>query len=936
MASTGVGKPEFKIIGPDLSGTEHEERDAWSFAKHSSSSEQLKKNSDARKENYKGKTQAGRDKDDADAVFGNTIDQYRDQAHNWQKGDDGALSDIFGKPANVEQAMTQQIVKDILVSEKPVGTWLDFWEAIDKNVPSIMDGIDKGKTALLMCIDVMESIMTNVKTLVEILLGLVGKALEIASLAILLAKAVLQAIKAAIKQLIPMFQIPLLKSEMKVAWFNLWDKLTPEPVQKKNGPKLKLSKNINRMAPFVSSTLKDMCNNWFNRPTAEDELCMAMLIPGSFPGETAEFLESSLNFIELLCQKPKFDWPKAKNTYTQYNAGQLLSHLNYMADSNAAFRADTALLRTACATASDLTASTVRDIFGKQSAGSTYWGVPDVYKAVRTAELDTVTKHSKAYKSSVSGVLSAAAAKLEGDGVTVEFNFVNGQSCYISSIYKVKPDGTTEEVFNDPSFSFAQALVADRTKDFIDDMVALFNAAVEWWYASTRSDRETKLRDELESKLFGPVFGKGLYTRCAKAYPIEVQTDSDLFFAAVQQCLSKKEFKDEITKYDSNYSEDFSDLKYAVRYTIMPSIPRISPSVKLKIKDVEANDRLVFVLISDKAKYFGHDFLKDGDTAKPPSYYNLWTPGDFSANLRPMYASVQVQDEKNAVMLEPRWYGAGTPAWASDITAGWIFSKIPWAKDMFGVPLRFLDTLDAYLDKLGENINSAKELVRQALALFERYHNLIMNMLEALKKFLLAFGLPSWPSVYVVTWKGGIRDLPNILMSALQEERLANSTYAGFILFGAWSGPTEFTEMYKAHNRTIAEWEAIKARSKAIAAQIEAEADAMAKMEDSLEALFDKNWLGLDEYNAKMDAEDAAKDAERQRRMDEFYSRVQVKPNVLIDADGVKVLSFDKQLPDGNDPRVTETVSKADLPANVRLETVKAAERAGSTLHDRM
>lgn len=920
MAKTTAGNT--KPFGPDVSDLVDETKSFDSYVKHSSSVETLDKASESRKTELE-------EKSNTEAVVGGATDSYSKIVEKYEKGEKvkSPLGEVFGDPDTAAQAVTQQVVADLLVSEKPVGTWVDFWEAIDKNVPSIMDGINTAKTYLLAAVDTIEALVDNVKKLLNIVLGIIGKALDMVSLAILLAKAILQAIRTAIKQLLPMFQIPLLKSEMKVAWFNLWDKLTPEPVQKKDGPQLLLSHNIDRMAPFVSSTLNEMCSSWFNRPTAENELCMAMFVPGSFPGETAEFLGKTLDFVELLLQQRKKKDAESGGSYTRYDAQRLLEQLEYMRDHT--WSSDTADaqadLKANCKTAMGLLATTAAGVLGRKGNSKTYWGVPPVYKELRKNELNTVKEHNKGFPSALPGILLGAAACNE-NGVKIELNFANNQSCYISSVYLVKKDtGKTTEVFTDPSFSFAQALVIDRTREFINDMIILFNTAVEWWYTASshyRLAEEKELWEKLDSDLFGPVFGKNMYKDCSRGYPLQIKTDSDLFFAALKICLSQKEFKNAVSEYESRKQ---SDLEYSARYTINPAVPRLKPTIRLNT-GVEAGDTIVLAFVSDRCKYFSHEFLADGGS-KPASYYNLWTPGDFGANMRTMFVSVRVQNVKTARMLEPSWKGIGTPPGVNDWTLGYLFNLIPQAKDIFGIPMRALDTLDAYLDKLSGSIDTTKQFIDSITALFNRYYRIIKDFLAALRKFLLAFGLPSWPSVYVVTWKGGIRDLPGILMSALYQEKLANSTYAGFVLFGSWSGPSEFTEMYKAHVRTKAEWERIKAYHNAVVEDLDRRRD---DIENDAKEISKIDWLGLDAYSKKVDAENRQTEAERQKRWKQFWDSInankEVKTFMQDNESGTVILSADffAGMPKVSDPRHAEDVQAMDRSQT----TAKVIDRA--------
>ena len=802
--------------------------------------------------------------------------------------------DIFKAAESNAEARAQQITADLLVNGQTIGTWVEFWEAIDKTFPEIMETIDSVKKNLLAAVDLIETLVDSIKKFVNILYALIGSALQMASLAILLAKAIVASLKAVLEQIMKVMQIALLKAELKVAPFWLWDKIA---YTQRSGVRPGLQR-IDRMRPYVSKAVEEACSTWFNRPTAYDELCIMLLLPAAFSAATAQFLGKSARLADQLNFNTGvgalFDTNKTKNSaaYSELDISALDLALEDMTNryGSAPENISRTLREEIDADCEKLMNTT--DAVAKSVDSSLGLKISNLYKDMTANELESVTQAAATMPCRLSGVLNDTRTRMAGDKVEVELNFANDRSCYISEIYLISEDGSTvANVFRDPSFTFARAVCAGGFDDYLKRMISLFNTAVVWWssrnYKSTV--KEKLLETAIETRIFDPVFGKGMFSSCCSKYPLWVSSDYELYIAALKEGMKSSDFQEALSLYEQKKQ---SDLVYQARNVINPKVPRLRPAITLdsgKAGGVSEGQSLVFALVSDRAKYFDHSFLNKGGS-KDAYYYAAMTPGDFTANLDTVYVKVTVHGE-GYEMVRPRWYGIGTPPGVSDWTLSWLLTQIPGVAEYIGDPLRQLDRLTTVLDAAQGQIDSIKAKVDAMMAIFDRYYYMIKEFLDALRKFLTAFGLPNFPSIYVASWKGGIQDVPGIVMNALQEAGIDNSTYGGYIVFGSVSAASAFTELYKSHVLTKAEIEATRKKAVQFNAEIEAEQTAMA---DTASEIGEIDWVGYEVYKQKVEAEEDAKvkaENDAKRAMLEAFRSVHDSLKEI--ADGVFVINVD-------------------------------------------
>lgn len=810
--------------------------------------------------------------------------------------------DIFKAAESNAEARAQQITADLLVNGQTIGTWVEFWEAIDKTFPKIMETIDSVKKKLLAAVDLIETLVDSVKKFVNILYALIGSALQMASLAILLAKAIVASLKAVLEQIMKVMQIALLKSELKVAPFWLWDKIA---YNKKDGVRPGLQR-IDRMRPYVSKAVEEACSTWFNRPTAYDELCIMLLLPAAFSAATAQFLGKSARLADQLNFNTRigalFDTNKTKNAaaYSELDISALDLALEDMTNrygwamnrlaQNIAERANSALIAEIDADCEalmptvDMVAKSVNSSLGAKISG--------LYNDMTANELESVTQAAATMPCRLSGVLNDVTARISGDKVEVELNFATDRSCYISEIYLVSKDGSSvKNVFRDPSFTFARVLCVGGFDEYFRRMISLFNTAVVWWTSRRlkRTAKEKLLEKAIETKILDPVFGKGLFDKCCSKYPLWVSSDYELYIAALKEGMKSSNFQTALSAYDQKKQ---NDLVYQARNVINPRVPRLRPTVMLdsgKAGGVSEGQSLIFALVSDRAKYFDHSFLNKGGT-RDAYYYAAMTPGDLAVNLDTMYVKVTVHEE-GYELIRPRWYGIGTPPGVSDWTLSWLLTQIPGVSEYIGDPLKQLDRLTEFLDAAQGQIDTIKSKVDAMMATFDRYYALIKEFLDALRKFLMAFGLPNFPSIYVATWKGGIQDVPGIVMNALQEAGIDNSTYGGYIVFGSVASASAFTELYKSHVLTKAEIEATRKKAVQFNAEIEAEQTAMA---DTASEIGEIDWVGYEAYKQKVEAEEDAKvKAENDARKAMLEASRSVHDSIKEIADGLFVINVE-------------------------------------------
>lgn len=787
--------------------------------------------------------------------------------------DEGGWSalDIFPEAKGRRDAAMQELVKNVVFDGEKVGAWVDFWEAVDKRLPAIMSKLDKIKRGLLAAVDALEMLIDSLKQFVDIVSALVGAALKMASLAIILAKSIIASIKALLKQIMELLQFALLKSEMKVATFNLFDKVM---TQSTNG-KLRLPSNIDRMSPYVKSTFEEMAAQWFNRPAASNELCFAMLVPCALSKTTAEYHGKVSRLIDLFSLASIDEWkqsklldPKASVIYPKYTGGELRGVIARMtADFGwtpdiASQAGDTlAALKSACS----LCGNSLAQVTVKPADLASR--LKGAYDKLKKEEESYVLSGSASFpENRIPGVLHQLAAREEEGKVKIELNFANNQSHYIASIYRIKPGGDQKKIFFDPSFTFAQAITVSGVRTYLNDAIALFNTAVEWWY-TRKASKPAAVEQETKQKLdrfFMDLLGDNTFQTYCTGYPA-VRASSDTLFTQMLQNILRQTtwtFDSEVLDYERNRQKD---LAYSPRSAVTPAVPRVKPTVYLETGDVSEGDSLVFILASDRGKYYPHNFILRGGDGRA-MYYAGFLPGDLSANLDIKQVRTTVL-RKGSEMLHPRWYGIGTPPGVNDWTLSWILQQAG-IKDYIGAPLQALTAIEHYLDVGDEYIDSFKEMFDCWVGVFNRYYFAIKDVVQALRRMLMAFGLPNLPSVYVVTWQGGIRDLPSILMSALQEIDIDNSTYAGVVLFGSTAIPQTalFKELYETHTLTKAEIDKIKKDARQ---WWEDEKELGDELDQSRLSIAKLDPVGLKAYKAKLEEEKKAVTDRMQKLLEE-------------------------------------------------------------------
>lgn len=761
---------------------------------------------------------------------------------------------------NETEAVLQKFAADVLFDGQKVGAWVDFWEAIDKAAPQVMRGIDQVKKGLLVAVDALEKLVDSLKTFVDIVSGLVGKALQMASLAVLLVKAIIASLQTLIGQLMKMFEIALVKSEMKLTTFNLWPQVVPEHTE--SG--LKVPSQIDQMSPALNAVFTEMATQRFNRPIADNSLCFAMLLPAAFSKETAEAIGKTARLIDMF---GTLTWDAFRNNrllrkeaeldYPPFTGGELIITVEEMTKEfgfngkvgqNPGSGKDR--IDAMCGSCIEQLGAMFKPVSKLGEALSKAYGL-------LAKEEENLAGGGGMPYDSVPGILYQIGAKEEEEGkILVENNFVNNRSQYIASIYRV-PSGASKngvqpvkKIFSDPSFIFAQAVTASGVKRFIDDVIRLFRTSVQWWYSRkvwNPTAEERKFKKALDDT-FSEFFGDNTFHNYADSYPLTLASDSLLFIHALRQVIKQKEgfFKNLVTVYDGQKQDK---LEYSFRASINPSVPRVRPSFTLKTSDVTDGDLLVFVLVSDRGVYYPHELLS-GEGNRSSSYFSSLTPGDLNENMNMRMVKTLVWD-KNATMIKPRWYGIGTPPGVDDGTLAWLLNQVG-IREYLGVPMQAIKAVEHYLDVGLDYMNAFKEMFDSWVAVFDRYYLAVKDVIAAIRKMLMALGLPNLPSIYVVTWQGGIKDLPTMMMSALAEIGMENSTYAGVVLFGSAEASSEFIEMY--HTQMVTK-EAIKQMQDDAAKAWEDTKDVASDMAGLATQVTELDPLGIREYLDKKEKE---------------------------------------------------------------------------------
>lgn len=849
---------------------------------YSSSVENLSKQADERKASNMAN-------DKRDALLGDTSKRYKSVVSKYES-DSG---DFFVTPKSEADAVAQQVVRDVLIENEEVAEWVDFWELIDQQMPKIMDKVDSVKARLLAVIDGVEALVKSLKKIIDMVAAIVSLGLDMASLAIILLKSVIQSLKLMIKQILKIFDVPFLKSEMKVTDFWLWDKIPSENTKTSKESNAWVS-HIDAMAPYVSAALNELVTTRFNRPTAQNELCFAAFLPAAFSAETAAFISKCAKLPDLFkLANAKAEEAKKlvkKDVYVPKGTLELVQNLEELITTYQTFwQGDDEQIQ-AFKEITEASIGILADMDSPEvilsSLATTLSASYDQY----AAEFEGTANSSvaSAPEEKLPGILYGVKARIKEAKKSTQFeiNFANGQSHYIAAIYKKgKYDSAVTECFLDSSFLFAVALQISSLKKEIYKQVRLFNTAVRWGgsqhpgrglnfgFREVLANKQvgkvsSVLFDKLKvyfDKLFGRVAGMNLFEHYTKFYPIKVISDDELFMRMLQNILKKQPLKNPANDSRKQAEQRGSAVTYHTRSAINPYALRVPPEFTLDIP-TEEGDTLLLALVPDRAKYYGLDFVETGEQSHSAKQQIALSPGSLRENLNIRWVKLAVKPKgtSDRMMIWPRWYGLGTST-SGDISLNYLFNLIPSLNEIIGLPMQTLESIEKMLDKFGESISDFKLMLKTWMDVINHYYNLILDFIASLRRFLMAFGLPNLPTVYVVIWQGNAADLPSKIMSGLYKEGIANSTYGGYVVFGSSAATNLFIESYKAHKLGQETIDDIKKKFEAAGAEY---ASLQENMEGKLDTLMDIDWIGKDAYDEKKKLIEAKEEVDEDMKSD--------------------------------------------------------------------
>lgn len=697
-------------------------------------------------------------------------------------------------------------VMEALRDEQEVGTWVEFWELLMGEKGELFgETLEAIKDSLLNTLTLIEETVKILKNIINAAAAIAGWLLDMASMYLVLARSLLRLVRGILNRVMSLLEIPLLKSEMKVAMFHLFSGgLDP--------------RKIDAMAPVVRAKLNEMTTTWMNRPVAEDQLCLLMFIPFSISSEAARVIGSAVRLGDLLAkliQDLKFQKkPEEETSLVPEDLDRLEGILEFLVanykNHDSAHNPEPVeqeilgLVDSAHAILDAILEKPVNEELARN--------LMFAYGTIATLEEGLARQSTSDFQSDPSEVIPGVGtfrSRMDDEDkkAVFESNFVNGQYRYLSTVYKVSSDGSVTELFADPALRFIKAVsIHPDLKAHMLSSRKLFKA-IRLWHLTFGTDRarrgrnlysrEKNLGDRLVG-LAGQLMGRDsseLYLK-RRLDPSNKSIDLAILGHIAETANGELSF-DPVKEYTKQLKK-VTGVKYSKRTVASPRQPLYPNDIRLE--GVDEGDRLFIVLDSHDCMYLTPEFTTDGLRGMEVSRsaaVNTYSPGSIQAAENSLVLSVKVRNKEDGG-IRPRWYGIQTPPGVDNWSASKLFDLMGdgFREAMDGI-YGVLEATDKKLEDMASNVDDAKKKLRAVMAVINKVFKSIEDVNSALRKFIESLSLTNLPTVYVAMWRGGANDIPRIVQQALIEKRWLNSTYGGVIIFGAESAANTFLKTWK-------------------------------------------------------------------------------------------------------------------------------------------
>lgn len=739
-----------------------------------------------------------------------------------------------------------------LASGTPAGMWVPAVPGLDR----LNEKLDPAKKVIISIIEAFDKLVDAAETLINLIEAFIGYLLEQTSVILLLLKAAVQMLKQVLKQLRDTMKLSLLESGMYYGqfvftWNDVYSRSDKYNVVANTGP-------------LVYNTLTAAVTEWMNRPQAQDTMCGLMFMPFSVPPEAARTVSGALKLSELLEYhidklRKALNENKRKTPYKDdalaVATGEILprlaANMKTMLTPGTIFeerKAVSAKVRDDIydnlPTAVDTVAADIADRLAVIKDLQDQTAEDRLLKAERNPEFDDI----------IPGSMMFLGSKIEKGKAVLYSNYRNRMYRYISSIFKIS-EGEVTEVFRDPSFLTASVMSDPEVKQYIgflsDIIRSYFKIKASFRLAPERASWENQFKNTLPG-------------RVASRIESEKIPDKVIPFIILQALLTYPSVPEAIKTMNKTYDKQLRtvNLEYGRRSSL--SYRRLYPD-NLVMDNAKEGDIYYITFAPQDTLYFGEDFLR---STTPPSGVQTgrWLAGTPEAVGGTTTGIIKVRKD---IDMYPMWYSAATPESVNSISSDRFLSDIlpPAVTNSIDDFYDFIDAAEESIDNALKTVNKTREKVQDIKAEIMKYIKIIKDISSSLKEFIENLDLLKLPEIYIVTWKGNAEEMPGILINALLEKNILQSTYGGAMVFAEATALSALLEMYKAGRDAVKRSEQIASDTASYFDSLEqdgngwgdvtARADALVEKIDSVKEGFESIPDALEEDNLIITASQA-------------------------------------------------------------------------------
>ncbi|MFA5428902.1 MAG: hypothetical protein WC279_11930 [Sulfurimonas sp.] len=768
-----------------------------------------------------------------------------DQSTEPQEIDSTKAEEIDKAFNKVDNALKE--VDDVLLplaSGTPLGMWVPAIPGIAK----LNEKLDPAKKVLISVIEAFDKLVDAAEALINLIEAFIGYLLEQASVILLLLKAAVQMLKQVLKQLRDAMKLSLLESGMYYGqfvftWNDVYSRSDKYNVVANTGP-------------LVYNTLTAAVTEWMNRPQAQDTMCGLMFMPFSIPPEAARTVSGALKLSELLEYhidklRKAVNENKRKTPYKD----QVLMEASGKVLPRIAANMRTLLIQGTTFDERKVVASAVYNDINDHLQDAVDTVIADTAdKLADLLDLQNQTAEERLLKAEkdpefddiVPGSMIFLGSKVEKGKAVLYSNYRNKTYRYISSIFKVS-DGEVSEVFRDPSFAVASLMTNPEVRQYMEIITDIIRSYLKI-KSSFRLDAE-------RNAITGP-FSSTLPGTIAALVKKNNIPDKVIPFIVLHALLTYPKISGQLKELTGTYEKQLKtvSLEYGRRSSV--AYRRLYPD-NLVMDSAKEGDIYYITFAPQDTLYFGSDFLK---TTTPPGSVQTgrWLAGTPEAVGGTTTGIIKVRKD---IDLYPMWYSAATPESVNSISSDRFLNDIlpPAITNSVDDFYDLIDAAEESIDNALKSVNKTKEKVQDIKAEIMKYITVIRDISDSLKEFIENLELLKLPEMYIVTWKGNADSIPEIMINALMEKNILQSTYGGAMIFAEATALSALLDMYKAGRDAVNSSELIASDTAAYFDRLEkdgngwsdvtARADVLVKKIDAVKTGFEAIPDVLDEDN---------------------------------------------------------------------------------------